>query len=155
TAGAQVVLGPGNQSGNAGDTVDFQFSISGASAAQVAVARFRLALDPATAVITPVLKDATTGEVDCTIASDLASHVTTGPVFYQPTQKRVVIGFGDFAAPVQAFGRDGMILSCKFTINAGTAAGMYPLACSGAPTASDAAGGTIASSCADGQLTVG
>src|SRR5690349_7624898 len=89
-ASAQVVLSPGNQSGNAGDTVDFQFAVSGAQAAATAVARFRLALDPATAVIEPVLKDATTGEVDCTIATDLAGFVTTGPVFYQPTNKRVV-----------------------------------------------------------------
>lgn len=153
-AGAQVTLSPGAQTGEAGSVVNFDFGVTGDQAAATAVARFRLALDPATAVIEPVLRDEATGEVDCSIASDLSAFVTTGPVFYQPNNKRVVIGFGDFAAPVQAFGRSGTILSCKFRIKAGTANGTYPLECSGNPTASTAGGASITSTCTNGELTV-
>ena len=153
---AAVVLGPGNQSGGPGEVVDFQFPVTGSKAADTAVARFRLAYDPATSVFDPVLKQGgQPGEVDCTVAADLANRITPGPVFSQPGNNRVVISFGDFTAPVTSLGRSGVVLSCKFMIKAGAANGTYPLPCSGAPTASDATGTELPSICVDGQLTVG
>jgi MYXO-CTERM domain-containing protein len=151
-AQAQVVLSPGNQSGSPGETVDFQFLVTGPSAPQTVVARFRLVYDSASSPFDPVVTSG--AQVACAVAPDLASWVTPGPVFSQPESGRIVVGFGDFTAPLTPFGRAGVVLSCQFTIKPDAQPGTYPLNCMGRATASDASGRELPSSCANGQLVV-
>lgn len=150
TAHAQVVVGPGQQSGAPGQEVAFAFSLTGSSA--VSGFGFNLLYNPQTAPFEPVLESGET--VKCTVEPDIAANVAP-LVFSFPDRGFIAISFGDFAFPISAIGREGVIASCSFMIKADAAPGDVPLQCEPeSATASDATGEPIDVTCEDGTLSI-
>ena len=150
----QVLVGPGQQSGHAGEVVDFSFSMSGDTSASAY--GFNILYDPNSAVFVPVLTEGTTDTVDCTVAADLASHIDA-LVYSFPDRGFIAVSFGDFSFPITSIGREGVIGTCKFMIKPGTSLAVVPLECdtsSGATTASDPNGNDIPAGCQNGTLTI-
>ena len=154
TASAQVVIGPGNQSGRPGSDVEFRFSIDGST--MVSAFGFNILYAAATAPYAPVLVAGTTDTVDCTVESDLAASVS--PLVFSLTDQGILaVSFGDFDFPVTVFGRTGLIARCTFHIKADATPGIVPLACDPSPaatTAADAQGADLPATCQDGTLTI-
>lgn len=145
-------MGAGAITAQPGETVELPIILTGSDAAATAVARFRIAYDNDTAVYDPIYGPG--GAVDCGVADDLADFVSPGPVFFQPERNRIVVGFGDFQAPVEPFGRDGVVMTCSIAIRPDARAGTYPLFCLGESTASKASGAQISASCIPGTLHI-
>ena len=157
-AQAQLTVGPGEQTGTVGQSVDFAFSISGDSAATVSLFGFDLEFDQTTAPYAPVLVSGTNDTVNCTFDTDLMNTGLSSLTFLLPGASVgpiIGVSFGSTSFPPHAIGRGGVIAHCGFTISADATPGDVPLVCRpGSANASDAEGNPIDTTCPDGVLHI-
>jgi hypothetical protein len=153
-AGAQVTVGPGNQTGQPGQQVEFAFGYTGTN---VSAFGFNIIYDAATAPYEPVLMAGTTDQIDC--ARDTGEplpNIDLPPLVFVLSGK-IAVSLGDLTFPIAAIGRDGVVARCKFQIKSSAAPGTYPLVCDTAPgqtTAADPVGNELQVTCQDGQLLI-
>jgi len=150
----QVTIGPLSPSGTQGQEVDFQISYTGPT--DTNGISFNMIYGAAQAAsFTPIFRSGSTTKVTCTTASDLDPGITTSAVVLSSGKIGfTVIGLSLDTGPI-AFGRTGVLGTCKFMATA--AATTVPLPCdtsTGATTASDVNGNNLTVACVDGTLTI-
>jgi len=154
--GQGVTIGPLQPSGASGQVVDFAISYSGPT--NVNGISFEMVYGPEQmSAFTPVLKAGSANALDCVTAADLPGEVAIAARLLPShgTIAFTVLGLSFTTGPV-AFGRTGILGTCKFTIGTEMPT-MVPLPCSpatGATSASDVLGTDLPTTCVDGVLTI-